>query len=109
MGEARRKAKAIGQMEESLRQAHAEGQGVWSIEAYHCGMIPEILLGAACGDEASARLAAVVKSVVAGIHRPTLGKGKPTQCLTCDTAFTPAANHRKRLASSAAPTQTPGT
>jgi hypothetical protein len=41
----------------------------------------------AISDHANSPL--VVKSIIASIHNPTLGKDKPTLCLTCDTAFTP--------------------
>jgi hypothetical protein len=55
LGEAKRKAAAMTLMLESLEQAHAEGQGVWSIEVFHCSTIPKILVGAACGDRSRTR------------------------------------------------------
>lgn len=89
MGDAKRKAKARAEMQEALQAAHAEGQGVWSIESYRCSIIPEVLVRAAAGDVSARDLAKIVTSVVDGIYRPTLGADKPTLCLTCDTAFTP--------------------
>ena len=88
MGEAKRKA--VARIADALENAHAEGQGVWSLDVYHCSVIPEIIAGSAMGDQKACELAEVVKAVIALVHKPALGVDKPTLCMTCDTAFTPA-------------------
>jgi hypothetical protein len=93
MGEAKRKAetkaKVLADLEEAAHLAHAEGQGVWELEAIDCQSIPEIMLGAILGDKRCHEMAEVVAAIARAIHNPTQGRNHPTLCLTCDTAFTP--------------------